>query len=68
MKTCNQIKTMIKLSVLSAVAMGGAVAAEDAEKVSMLFIGNSYTQQHNIPDQVRDFLALGNPAMDVESR
>lgn len=67
MRTSSRIKTLITLSALSAAAMSGATAEEDAGTVSMLFIGNSFTQQHNIPDQVRDLLALGNPGMKVDT-
>ncbi len=43
------------------------MANEETETVAILFIGNSYTQHHNIPDQVRDLAALGNPGLKVET-
>jgi len=40
---------------------------KNMKPIKILFIGNSYTQQHNIPDQVRDFAERGQPGAKVET-
>lgn len=60
------MKDILKLVVFGTAAISVA-AAEETKNVNMLFIGNSYTQQHNIPDQVRDLVEYGNPGWQVET-
>jgi hypothetical protein len=40
---------------------------DENKTLSILFIGNSYTRHHNIPDQVRDFLERGDPGLKVRT-
>lgn len=48
-------------------APGELVGEVTTKPIKMLFIGNSFTQKHNIPDQVRDFAERGNPGLEMES-
>ncbi|MEM9646341.1 MAG: hypothetical protein AAF989_15225, partial [Planctomycetota bacterium] len=41
---------------------GGSVAAKD---IHVLFLGNSYTNRHDIPDLVEEILEEGDPDVDV---
>ena len=66
MTTRNPIKSILtKLAVLGMSAIS-VMAADETKPIKMLFIGNSFTQMHNIPEQVRDFAERGNPGLNLQ--
>lgn len=62
---------MVQLVVAAALSVSAAGAETkpkpEPKAIKILFIGNSFTQMHNIPDQVRDFLERGDPGLKVET-
>jgi len=67
MPTRSLFKIAFMTLPLLAASMTSTMAADEIKQVKILFIGNSFTAQHNIPDQVRDFAELGNPDSKVET-
>ena len=67
MITRNLIKRVLAMLVIFVMSANSVIAAEKNEPIKMLFIGNSFTQLHNIPDQVRDFAERGNPGLKMET-
>ncbi len=61
------IKSVLAMMVIFVMSANSVIAAEKTKPIKMLFIGNSFTQQHNIPDQVRDFAERGNPGLNMET-
>ena len=52
------------LGVLLVVAMGATTRAANAEKLNVLFIGNSYTARHNLVRIVKAMAEEGNPGSE----